>query len=559
MYNYEKTAGGVHLSFGPELIWSWQRELSLFVGSRVQKVEGTGDSLLLGLSGGSDLFLSWGAQNCGAAMLSARERKAVAASSSQIPPITNAVKSHIGGAELVAVSQLRRDRILDFSFHKTIGAGFVVERHLILEIMERFSNLILSDADGRVIETAKHIHPADNSFRSVLPGLEYKLPPSFDGYTLEEWLASPSLEDIMRITGVGRRLLGLLSSGTLEEAVAALKGLYDNSFSGVLIPQKIGNYITALPIIVRDAVKLENTNTGEVVALAPLHGASLESLRKRITKHIEKEILRRERQIADIKALLSDERPALYKMYGELIVANMWSIKHGSSSADLESYGSNGEKLSVKVPLQPELSPSQNSAAYFTKYKKISAAQERASSLLERVSAELADYQEELALAASLEGQQELEQMEDELGMVKKRQTHGRKKKEEKVPPCRRFEFGNALVYAGLSSKGNRYVTFRLAVADDIWFHAQGVPGAHVILRLTSQCNDGGFQRLLEFCASLAVFYSKAKNSPRHRVDYTRRKYVSPIRGGEANVIYKEFSTITGDPSWWSSFTETSV
>ena len=63
---------------------------------------------------------------------------------------------------------------------------------------------------------------------------------------------------------------------------------------------------------------------------------------------------------------------------------------------------------------------------------------------------------------------------------------------------------------------------------------------------------DGEFEELAAFCASLAVFYSKAKNEPRHRVDYTRRKYVSPIRGGEANVTYKEFSTIAGEPALWS-------
>jgi Predicted RNA-binding protein homologous to eukaryotic snRNP len=66
------------------------------------------------------------------------------------------------------------------------------------------------------------------------------------------------------------------------------------------------------------------------------------------------------------------------------------------------------------------------------------------------------------------------------------KQRNVKKENRPPLPPHKRFDLGCALVFAGLSSKGNRYVTFKLAGADDIWFHAQGVPGAHVILRFTS-------------------------------------------------------------------------
>lgn len=542
--------GGIALSFGPELIWSWSRELSALAGRRVQRVEGGGSAVIISLAGGAELLLSWGAQNCGAALISARDKKSLLAAARQTPPITNAVKSHLTGAQLVSVAQLHRDRILEFTFRKTIGAGFSTERRLVLEIMERFSNLVMTDENGLIIETAKHIHPADNSFRTVLPGVPYHMPPLFGGAALEEWLAAPREDTLTKVAGVGRPLLKILAAYPAGLAAEYLRGLYDDS-STPMAAQRIGKYVTALPELLPEAEKLPDGSTGALIALAPMKDGTIENRRKNIVKHIEKEITRRERQLGDIRRLLADESPARFKLWGELIVANMWNVKHGVSEAVLTGYDEDGSEISHKVPLDPRISPSQNSAAYFAKYKKIVSAQERAASLVQKVEEELDDLREELALASSVDDAQALVMLEEELGMAKPQQKRGGKK-EPQLPPHVRFEFEKAIVCAGLSAKGNRWLTFRFASPEDWWFHAQGVPGAHVIMRPASALTDEEFKELAAFCASLAVFYSKAKAEPRHRVDYTRRKYVSPIRGGEANVTYKEFSTIAGEPALWS-------
>lgn len=537
------------MSFGPELIWSWSRELSALADRRVQRVEGGGNAVIISLAGGAELLLSWGAQNCGAAVISARDKKSLLAAARQTPPITNAVKSHLTGAQLVSVAQLHRDRILEFTFKKTIGAGFVTERRLVLEIMERFSNLLMTDENGLIIETAKHIHPADNSFRTVLPGVPYRTPPLFEGIALEEWLAAPREDTLMKVAGVGRPLLKILAACPAALAAEYLRGIYGDA-GAQMTAQMIGKYVTALPELLPDAKKLPDGSTGISITLAPMKDGSTESRRKNIVKHIEKEMTRRERQLADIRRLLADGSPARFKLWGELIVANLWNIKHGVSEALLTAFDAEGNEISHKVPLDPRISPSQNSAAYFAKYKKIVSAQERAASLVRNVEEELDDLREELALALSVDDAQTLVMLEEELGMAKAPQKRGGKK-DTPLPPHVRFEFEKAIVCAGLSAKGNRWLTFRFASPDDWWFHAQGVPGAHVILRPTAALTDGEFDELAAFCASLAVFYSKAKNEPRRRVDYTRRKYVSPIRGGEANVTYKEFSTISGDPALW--------
>lgn len=545
------------MSFGPELIWIWSKELERCRGRRTQRVDGGNNSVVISFGTASDMLLSWGAQNCGAALISQKEKKSFLSSVSQTPPITNALRSHLTGAELSLVEQLRRDRILKLTFTKTVGAGFSVTRCLIIEIMERFSNILLVDEDGNIIETAKHIHPADNSYRTVLPGLPYHLPPAFDGTSLEEWLASPDKSSIQKIAGFGKPLLKLLSGAELDKAVSILGSFYDGKSPSGFVPQKIGRYVTSLPELLPEAEALEDEDTGRMIALAPLRDAAFESRRKHAVRLIEKEITRRERQAEDIERLLSDDRSGLYRQYGELIVANLWQVRHNVEETELNGYDGSGKEISLKVPLDPRLSPSQNAARYFAKYKKITAAQERASALLATVKEELDDQREALALAWSISDAESLLMLEEELGTAKvPAQKRGAKKKSPPLPPHRRFEFDRALVFAGLSSKGNRYVTFKLALPDDLWFHAQGVPGSHVILRPLSALAEDELNAFKDFCASLAAYYSKARESSRQRVDYTRRRYVSPIRGGEANVTYKEFSTVAGDPLLWQRWKE---
>lgn len=542
------------MSFGAELIWVWSRELARCAGRRVQKVEGAGSSVILSF-GSAEMLLSWGAQNCGASLIDGADKKLIVSSARQLPPITNALKSHLGGAELTKVEQLRRDRILKFSFSKTVGAGFANVRSLVLEIMERFSNLLLLDENDVILETAKHIYPADNDFRTVLPGCPYHLPPEFSGLSLEGWLEAPSSETVTGVAGFGRPLLRAASEMDLKSAAAVLGAFYRDGCEGEFITQRLGKYVTALPVMLDGAERCADSS-GRLLTVAPLRNDALEGRRKKIRKLLEKEATRRERQLADIDALLSDTKHELYKKYGELIVANLWQIRHGLSEAKLSGYGEDGAEFSLEVPLDPKISPSQNAAAYFAKYKKITAAQERAFSLYDKVRGELDDLLEELEMAECLDDSDSMAMTEEELGLARRDAgKRSSKKREQHLPPHKRFEFEDALVYAGLSSKGNRYLTFKLASPDDLWFHTQGVPGSHVLLRLTSSNVDGGrLEELKNFCASLAVCYSKGSEGGRRRVDCTLRKHVSPIRGGVANVTYKEFSTLTGEPAFWMEF-----
>ena len=544
------------MAFGPELVYAWSAALSRLRGRRVQRAEGCGDSVFISLSGGAVLLISWGSQNCGAAIVTEAEKKSLLSITTQTPPITNAIKSHIAGATLVSVEQMRRDRLLRFTFRKTIGAGFTNSRGITLEAMERYGNLVLTDGDECVIEAAKHIYPADNSFRSVLPRIPYVLPPAFDGISLEQWLASPSADTIGRIAGFGRAFIKALAGIETESAANYLSQFYITDKYCNMIPQRIGKCITVFPVLFDAAEPFNGSaeETGRAVVLSPIVGRGSEAIRRKIVQHLKKEITRRERQTADIERLLYEDDPARFKRYGELIVANIWNIKHGEASAELTVWNDAGEEVHERVALDPSLSPSQNAERYFAKYKKITAAQERAAKLLDKVTAELEELREEMSMAMCLDDAESLTMMEGELGLHKA-PVQGRKKKAEPPkPPHKRIDLGFALVLAGLSSKGNHYVTFRAALSDDMWFHAQNVPGSHVILRFNETPDDERRESAVRFCASLAAHYSKGRENASQRVDYTLKKHVSPIRGGEANVTYKEFSSIAAEKGFWERY-----
>ncbi|HPX03764.1 MAG TPA: NFACT family protein [Synergistaceae bacterium] len=519
------------------------------MGKRVRKLEGGDSWVAVSVFGGTVLLLSWGSQNCGIAVISEKEKKELLAGSKQTPPIVNALKSSISGAELTGVCQLNRDRIIRLTFTKIIGAGFSNTRHLTLEMMERYSNLIFTDENETILETAKHIHPADNRFRSVLPGHHYSMPPEFNGIPLEDWLRDPTSDTLRSVAGFGKKLLEKLSEVEVERAARLLDGFYKNETdTSLYTPQKIKNYLTVLPELLEGASPLPDaavSDTGHLTVMSPIADVSIQRRRKAVTDQIRREIVRRERQIKDIEKLLYEEDADKYKKYGDALVANSWQITPGAREASVTYWDGDGNEIRDTVPLDPRLSAAKNAASYYAKYKKIISARERAVKILAKVKEELDDLREQYAIVMSMDDPESLALVEEELGIkVVKNPKNGRKKTAAPLPPHKRFDLGYALVFAGLSSRGNRYVTFKLASPGDIWFHARGVPGSHVILRFTSTPTEEERDKAIRFCASLAAKYSRNGGSPGQRVDYTLRKFVSPIRGGEANVTYRNFSSI---------------
>ena len=139
--------------------------------------------------------------------------------------------------------------------------------------------------------------------------------------------------------------------------------------------------------------------------------------------------------------------------------------------------------------------------------------------------------------------------------LAPKRTTAGRKHKTV-PPPHIRLENGGDLIFIGLNARGNRHVTFKVAAPTDFWFHVHEMPGAHVILK-TAGKDESPADSSVEIAASLAAWFSRAKNSGKVQVDYTEKKNVRSIPGSAiAHVTYVHPRTILVSPERWKEYPE---
>jgi len=201
----------------------------------------------------------------------------------------------------------------------------------------------------------------------------------------------------------------------------------------------------------------------------------------------------------------------------------------------------------LTVPLDPELDAKANAQAYYARYRKAADALPH----LERRGAVLAarrDALEVLAFEAERADPPTLPELEADLDELEGRPPQrGPQPTARRRAPLRLERPSGARIYVGRSPRENVEVTFRIAKSDDLWFHARGIPGSHVVL----QAPPGGALEDddLAAAADLAATHSKAKNAPRVEIDYTERKYVRKQRDAAPGLVwYTNARTRVGHP-----------
>jgi len=563
------------LSLGPELISALAGEINQFYANvRIRKAEAAENWLALIFSSAEPLFFSWDPVSYGASLACISEIRALSEIAKGRPPFISAVRAHIVGSDLICASALKRDRILSIEFSKAIGAGFSRKRRLLFEASGRYSNILLLDEDERIIEAAKHIHADTNRYRSLLPGLLYTPPPPLAGIALEDFDpgAANAAEKLAKVVGVGRPLLSVIKKmceESPEVRADVLGGLDIFRQSGLNGAQtryfSLEGYITLFPTDLScGAVKIAARSALEAArhaAILPLLDRIVTRVRKKLGALLENKLAITAGKISDAENRLRERGSADKELlYGKLILANAWKIPPRAPEAELSEWTEGGE-VSHSVTLDPEKNAAANAERYFARYRKKTASVARAEKILPALRREAEDLQEQLVLLERQDNPATLSLMAIEIegmtGKTKKAGGRGKARKAPSLAPHARYELPGATLLVGLSAKGNHHVTFRLAKSDDIWLHAQKIPGAHVILRFEGSPDEAAEAEALETAAACAAYYSKGKEGGSVRVDFTEKKHVRAIPGGgPAHVTYKEFGTITADSALWEKFAE---
>ncbi len=553
-------------------------ELQEAVGTRIEKIQQPARELvILTLRGGWKLLLNAGA-NQARIHFTALSRENPAAP----PMFCMLLRKHLSGGRILSLSQEGLDRVVRIEIQVMDELGVTGTRQLILECMGRRSNLILLDADGRIIDCLRRVDMEMNQKRQVLPGLFYRLPPApekMDPLTtspeeflsllqvappdaaLSEWLLgrffalSPLICREIVFRGCGRTDAdpSALSADGEAAIVQAFSGWQDivkeNRFTPFLLLRdgKAADF-SYLPI------RQYGGETG---------GSAMETFSELLDRFFEErerqERLRQKGQdllktaanardriarrvAAQEQELAETKNREQLRLQGELITANLYRMEKGASLLQAENYYEPDAPL-ISIPLDPLLTPQQNAAKYFKQYSKARTAERYLTEQLSIGRRELEYLGSILDELSRAELEQDFNDIRAELrlsGYLKGQKSEGKAPRRAPSKP-REFRSSAGLrILVGRNNTQNDALT-KSAAKGDIWFHTQKIHGSHVILCTNGETPD---ERSMEEAAVLAAYFSQGRDSRQVAVDYTPVRYVKKPAGARPGmVVYDPYQT----------------
>ncbi len=415
------------------------------------------------------------------------------------------LRSRILNARVVAILQMEGERLVNIALERRVskdgppGEGGDVEVGgtletftLAVELTGKSGNVILVDSRGLVADALKHF-PFESD-RVVMPGVELMaLPPLPPGVSLKE------------------------------------AGIDKGGFK---------TWNEAVDVYYSSAKDTDDSSTERTRIRRSLRAA-------------QKRLLKKQKNLwADRDRAIKDEKLA---PIGEILVSAMASIKKGMAEIEATDY-TTLPPASVVIKLDPKLSPQENVQRYFTRSKKAKTALRLLKTRLPKLDSEVEYVDSLLYSLEEAEGAAELEALTDELvkgGFVKRREKLAGTKKPAKAPakaePFRRHTSADGFeILCGKSGAGNDLIVRKMAEKNDIWFHASGLPGSHVLIKAAGrEVTDSAIKE----AAALAAYHSKARGAMKQEVSYTRAANVKKPRGAKPGMVtIKDYKSIKVRP-----------
>ena len=452
------------------------------------------------------------------------------------------LRKHLEGAIIKDIYQLSNDRIITFDLLATNEIGDKINKKLIIEIMGRISNLIITEND-KILESLKHLNPFDGNYRTIVPGAIYKYPNQtkkvYSEYTDNE------LQEIIdnklffqKISGVSKPFAIELEKAKSIEYFNALINSYNPT---MIIGKKLDFYFCDLEHIEGERTKFSTLSDllddffyeKDRKTRIKEKSNDLEAIIKR---NLNKNILKLEKLNSDYSnAKCCGE----YKLKGELLMANLYNIEK-SNLVILNDYYTNNP---IKIELDPLLTPLDNAKKYYAKYQKMKSSLSHLENQIQICNEEIKYFEllETQINYATLSDCLEIKSELEEYGYIKK----GKQQKKSKAPLYDTYILEESTIYVGKNNTQNAYLTHKFALQNDLWFHVKDAPGSHVILRGVAN------EESIRLAAHLASYHSKYQNSSSVQVDYTKVKFIKKIPGRHnCFVTYTNQNTIYIDPDF---------
>ncbi len=500
---------------------------------------------------------------------------------SEAPMFCMLLRKRIAGGKIVRFEQERLDRVLKISIETYNDLGDLSVFALYCELMGKHSNIILVNEKGVIVDAIKHVGLGMSSVRFVMPGLEYSAPPAQDKQDPSKASAG-DFSMAMRMVGMGiakalsNAFFGLspavaaqlvarytdktectqLSEAEREELAERLAAFYADMAHGKekasAVLNALGETEAVYPFaIAGGGIKLYDSIGEALDSLyinsdrrewAKRHGASARKVLQNNIERCEKKLA----LYAD--ALNSEEQMEKCRLYGELLTANLHSLKSGTDTAAVDNYYADPVER-IAIPLDRQLTPGENAQRYYKKYQKLKAARDMAIVQREQTLSEQNYLEGQLDNLTKCTAENELSELIEELkdqGYIKRDKGGKKKMKLAASKPMHFVSSTGADIYVGKNNRQNDELTLRFASPNDIWMHTKNIPGSHVIVKGASEQDTATMTE----AALLAAYYSRARGSENVAVDYTPRKYVKKPAGAKPGmVIYTTNKTAYVTPS----------
>ena len=498
----------------------------------------------------------------------------------QVPPsFCMLMRKYFAGAKFVAANSIKGERIIMLSFTATSEMGDTVELDLAVELMGRYANIVAINNQGKVIDAMKRVDADASSVRQLLPGLTYKLPPNRDNphlidetkqvldkvFAFDAPLNTAFMKNTLGIGPVIAREIAYRGLGdrdvyaaylndeqrqSVKDAVDTVVGYYNNpQYTTVYDESGKPSEFSFMPLMQYGGLptkKYESLN----VLLDEYYAQKdrAERLRQkgkdlyRLTQTLTERTQRK--QVARKEELEESRDSEKYKIYGELLTANLWQLEKGMKSIKVLNYYTNEE---ITIPLDVKLNGNQNAQKYYKEYKKRQTAVKMLTDLIKQGEIEL-EYLKSINYAVQ-EAQNEAELMaiRSELhgaGYIKYYKQRDKKQKPQDF--IKYISSDGFLICVGRNNLQNDKLTMKTARGKDMWFHTKKAPGSHVVV--ISEGADIPLRTQNE-AAMLAVHHSSLKDSARVEIDYTFVKNIKKTNDLKPGmVIYDTYESAVITP-----------
>lgn len=489
------------------------------------------------------------------------------------------LRHQLKGLALVDVTPISPwERVLDFQFARRPGDPLT--GHLYVEIMGKYSNVILTNAENLIITAAHQVSAQQSRLRPILTGQPYEPPPAMTGATprldesFERWRERISLIP----NSLRRNLLAPyrgLSSALVRSLCARANLDPDTSthqLSDADWQRLFESWQEWLKILENQTFQPGWTESGYSVlgwdAHTPvsdiqqlidryyrdrLNQQLFQQLRHQLSQKLNQTLtkLNTKRQTFLDKLQQSHDADQ-QRQQADLLMAHLQDWTPGLREITLADFETGDP---ITIPLDPEKNAVSNAQALYKRHQKLKRAKQAVQPLLSATEAEISYLQQVEAALDQLDRYQQpddlsaLEDIRDEL--VEQdylASPQYRPQRSNNPDPFHHFQTPSGLdLLVGRNNRQNDQLSFRLANDYDLWFHTQEIPGSHVLLRVPPGSQPDA--KDLQFAADIAAYYSRARDSDAAPVVYAQPKYVYKPKGAKPGMaIYKHETVLWGNP-----------